>query len=174
MYTAGKVLVVLILLFSLIWVVLTAGVTQMNRNGNQALINLTNKLADLEEKLRDTQHEIAVTKDQTSSLQEQMDTELAVINARQNDAQRNSSSIRELLSGIQYELATVQATVQSAEQERKERYKEKDAETKALAQARDEVKALKAKDEELRTRLGELREKFKLTFKKNQDGVGPR
>ena len=35
MSTAGKVLVVLILLASLVWMMLTAGVDQLNRNGNQ-------------------------------------------------------------------------------------------------------------------------------------------
>ena len=37
MSTAGKVLVVLILLSWLVWVLLTAGVDQLNRNGNQAV-----------------------------------------------------------------------------------------------------------------------------------------
>ena len=108
------------------------------------------------------------------SLQEQMDTELAVINSRQNDVQRSASALRDQLARVQYELATVQATVQSAEQERKERYAEKDAETKGLQQAREAVKALQASDEELRSRLRDLREEFKVTYKKNQESVGPR
>jgi chromosome segregation ATPase len=174
MSTAGKVLVVLVMLFTVVWMILTSGVAQMNRNGNQALKNLTEKLADLEGKLHDTQVDIARTKDQTSSLQEQMDTELAVINSRQNDVQRSASALRDQLARVQYELATVQATVQSAEQERKERYAEKDAETKGLQQAREAVKALQASDEELRSRLRDLREEFKVTYKKNQESVGPR
>lgn len=174
MSTAGKVLVVLILLASLVWIVLTAGVTQLNRNGNQALITLNKRVTDLDEKLKQTQVEIARTKDQTVVLQEQMDTELAVLNSRQNDVQRSSSAIREILSRIQYELATVQATVQAAEQERKERYAEKDAETKALAQARADVETLKATDKSMRERLDGLRREFKTTFDTNRKGVAPR
>jgi chromosome segregation ATPase len=174
MSTAGKVLVVLILLASLVWALLTAGVTQLNRNGNQALITLTKKVADLEEKLKETQVDIARAKDQTTLLQEQMDKELAVINSRQNDVQRNSSTIREILSRVQYELATVQETVLGAEQARKERAAEKVAETQALQAARDEVKALQAKDGELRGQLTRLREQFKTTLKTNRDSLGPR
>lgn len=174
MSTAGKILVVLILLASLIWVVLTAGVAQLNRNGNQTLINLTKKVAELEEQVVTTQFDISRTKDQTTVLQEQMDTKLAVINARQNDVQRTASSIREILSRIQYELETVQATVQAAEQERKERAVEKEAETQALAQAREEVKVLQAKDQELRDQLRGLRDQFKTTYDTNRKAVAPR
>ncbi len=38
MSTTGKVLSVLILLSSLLWMILTAGVAQMNRNGNEAIL----------------------------------------------------------------------------------------------------------------------------------------
>jgi len=171
MSTAGKVLVGLILLFTLIWIVLTAGVTQLNRNGNQALINLTKKVEELEEQLNETKLQILRSKDETVGLQEQTDTELAVINARQSDVQRNASSNREILSRIQYELATVQATVQTAEKERKAWIAEKAAETQALEQARAEVEELQAKDEELRQRLTGLRNQFKTTLQANRENT---
>ncbi len=171
MSTAGKVLVGLILLFTLIWIVLTAGVTQLNRNGNQTLITLTKKVEDLEGKLNETKLEIMRSKDRTIVLQEQMDTELAVINARQNDVQRNASSIREVLSRIQYELANVQATVETAEKERQAWTAEKAAEIAALEQARAEVKELQAKDEQLRQRLTGLRNQFKTTLQANRETV---
>ena len=55
MSTAGKVLVVVIMLASLVWIILTAGVTQLNRNGNKALIDLTQKVAKLQEDVKTTQ-----------------------------------------------------------------------------------------------------------------------
>lgn len=164
MSTPGKVLVVLIMLASLVWMILTAGVTQLNRNGNQALITLTEKVAKLQEDLKSTQHTITEVKDQTTVLGEKMDQEIAVINARQNDVQRLSSDVSEILSHVRYELATVQQTVQSAEQDKTERAAELDAETKALNAARDEVKSLKATDEQLRARLASLRAEFKKTL----------
>jgi chromosome segregation ATPase len=172
MSTPGKVLVVLIMLASLGWMILTAGVTQLNRNGNQALITLTEKVAKLQEDLKTNQDTIAQVKDQTSLLQEQMDRELAVINARQNDVQRLSSDVSEILSHVRYELATVQQTVLSAEQDKTERAAELVAETKALTAVRDEVKSLKATDGELRERLKGLRNEFKTTLNKNTSILG--
>lgn len=172
MSTPGKVLVVLIMLASLVWMILTAGVTQLNRNGNQALIMLTEKVAKLQEDLKSTQHTITEVKDQTTVLGEKMDQEIAVINARQNDVQRLSSDVSEILSHVRYELATVQQTVQSAEQDKTERAAELVAETKALNAARDEVKSLKATDGELRKRLQGLRNEFKTTLKTNTGILG--
>ncbi|MGZ3354932.1 MAG: hypothetical protein ACXVBO_08770 [Isosphaeraceae bacterium] len=164
MSTAGKVLVVLVMLASLVWMLLTAGVTQLNRNGNQALIVLTEKVAKLQGDVKNTRDEIVRVKDQTHVLQEQMDRELAVINARQNDVQRLASTISENLSSVRYELATVQQTVQNAGQGRTARAAEVVADQKALVAARDEVKSLKATDEQLRARLASLRAEFKKTL----------
>ncbi len=164
MSTAGKVLTVLILLFSLVWVILTAGVDQLNRNGNQALITLTERVAKLQENLRTTQNEIVAVKDQTHVLQATMDRELMVMNSRQNDVQRLASNAAEVLSRVRYELATVQETVQSAQQHQTERSAELAVDQKALATARDEVKQLMARDEELRARLASLRDQFKKTY----------
>ena len=70
MSTAGKVLVVLILLASLVWMLLTAGVDQLNRNGNQALTALTEKVAKLQDDVKNTQDDVVRVKDQTHVLQE--------------------------------------------------------------------------------------------------------
>lgn len=172
MSTAGKVLVVLIMLASLVWMFLTAGVTQLNRNGNQAVIELTKKVDKLQEDLKATRDEIVDVKDQTTVLQEQMDRELGVIQARQNDAQRVTSNVREILSRVQYELATVQQTVQEAEEDRTHRMEEKAAEEKALAAARGEVVALKEKDRELTELLGKLRNQFTTARKENLELIG--
>jgi len=169
MSTAGKVLVVLIMLASLIWMILTAGVTQLNRNGNQALIELTKKVAKLEDDVKTAQDDIVGVKNQTTVLQEEMDRELGVIQSRQNDVQRVSSNVREILSRVQYELATVQETVQNAEKDRKQREEEKAADLTSLAAARAEVESLKATARELTERLTNLRNQFTSTRNANVD-----
>jgi chromosome segregation ATPase len=171
MSTAGKVLTVLVMLGSLIWIVMMAGVTQINRNGNDAMLALQKKIVTLQEDLDNAKVEIVRVKDQTSLLQEQLDREMAVINAKQNDAQRVVASVHEIASRVDYELATVQDTVKRAEQAKSDRAAEKAAEEQALADARDEVKALQAKDQELRERLTNLRNEFKTTLKSNMDSV---
>ncbi len=169
MSTAGKVLVVLFLLASLVWMGLTAGVDQINRNYSQALLALTEKVGKLQDDVKKTQEDMVRVKDQTSVLQETMDRQLAVLNARQNDVQRLASITSEKLSSIQYELATVQVTLHNAEEDRAVRVAELDADKKALNVANAEVKSLKATDENLRTRLANLRDEFKKTLKHNVD-----
>jgi chromosome segregation ATPase len=172
MSTPGKVLVVLIMLASLVWMVLMAGVTQLNRNGNQALIELGTKIEKLTEDVQTTRAKIAETKDQTTVLQEQMDKELTFIRSRQVDVERVSSNIKEILARVQYQLATLQETVKNAEATAKQRADEKVAEQKALDDAKAEVQTLKTQNQELTNRLTGLRNEFKSTLKTNTSLIG--
>lgn len=167
MSTAGKVLVVLIMLSSLLWIILTAGVTQLNRNGNQAQVVLAQRAAKLEEDVQSTREEIARVKDQTTVLGEKTDRDLTVINDRLIDAQHMSSSIREILSRVKYELESVQQTVQNSQKDRTERASEKATEEKELAKAKDQVAALKETDRTLTDRLQDLRAKFRKAYEFN-------
>ncbi len=171
MSTAGKVLVVLILLSALVWVLLTAGVDQLNRNGNQALITLTEKVAKLQDDVRKTQEEVVRAKDQVEVYQEQMDRELAVINSRQNDVQRLASNVADELAHVHYELTSVRETLHNAEQDRTQREAELAADKQALAAARAEANALKTTDLELRNRLDKLRTEFKTTLKASEEAL---
>ncbi len=130
---------------------------------------LTEKVAKLQDDVKKTHDKIVQVKDQTHVLQEKMDRELAVTNARQNDVQRLASNVSENLSRVRYELATAQQTVQNAEQDRTERAAEVVADQKALDAARGEVKSLNATDEQLRKRLTSLRNEFKKTLNRNVD-----
>lgn len=170
MSTTGKVLSVLILLSSLLWMILTAGVAQMNRNGNEALKKLTERVERLQADAQIT-HQAVAAKDAITVLQEHMDMELAVLRARQNDIQRLLSNVTEVLSRVKYELEIVQKIAQDAEVARSQRIAEKELEQKALDAARNEVKELKAKDAELRARLHELRDQFAATYSYNSEEV---
>jgi chromosome segregation ATPase len=172
MSTAGKVLVVLIMLASLVWMVLLAGVTQLNRNGNQALIELNNKVEKLTDDVQSTRVKIVEIKDQTGVLQKQMDKELTVIRSRQLDVERISSNIKEILARVQYQLATLGETVKNAEAAAKQRADEKVAEQKALDDARADVQTVKGQNQELMDRLTGLRNEFKATLKTNASLVG--
>jgi hypothetical protein len=163
MSTAGKVLVALILLAALVLVLLTAGVAQLNRSAHQVRIALAEKVAKLEEDLKNTQDEIVQVKDQTFLVQEHMDRELGVINAHQSDVQRLASEVIDNLLHARYELATVQEILQNAEKDRTERAAEAVADQKALDAAKAEFQSLKEVDGQLRERLASLRAEFKKT-----------
>jgi len=172
MSTAGKVLVVLIMLASLVWMVLMAGVTQLNRNGNQAVIELNNKFEKLTDDVKTTRAQIVEIKDQTTVLQEQMDKELTIIRSRQLDVERVSSNIKEILARVQYQLGTLGETVKNAETAAKQRANEKVAEQKALDDAKANVQRMKGENQELTNRLTGLRNEFKSTLKTNASLVG--
>ena len=157
MSTAGKVLVVLILLASLVWMALMAGVDQLNRNGNQAMNELTAKIEKLEEDVKSAQNDIVKIKDETTVVQEQMDRQIAVVRSRQNDVERVNSNIREILSRVQNQVASLEQTAKDAERTAKQRSDEKVAEQQALEAERAAVEKLKAQNDELMKRLAGLR-----------------
>ena len=169
MSTAGKVLVVLVMLASIAWPILAAGVTQLNRNGNKALIDLADRVTKLEDDLKTTQDEIVKVKDETILVQEQMVRDLAVTGSRQTNMERVKSNIREILSRVQYQLATLQETVKNAEQTAQQRAAEKVAEQKTLDAAKAEVETLKVQNSERVNRLTSLRNEFKTTLKASLD-----
>ncbi|MBV8126728.1 MAG: HEAT repeat domain-containing protein [Planctomycetaceae bacterium] len=169
MSTAGKVLVVLVMLASIALPILAAGVTQLNRNGNKALIDLADRVTMLEDDLKTTQDEIVKVKGETTLVQEQMVRDLAGTGSRQTNMERVKSNIRENLSQVQYQLATRQETVKNAEQTAQQRAAEKVAEQKTLDVAKAEVETLKVQNSELMNRLTSLRNELKTTLKASLD-----
>src|SRR5271166_5054491 len=168
MSTAGKVLVVLGMLASIAWPILSTGVTQLNRNGNKALIDLADKVTKLEDDLKTTQDEIVKVKDETILVQKQMVRDLAVTGPRQTNMERVKSN-REILFRVQYQLATLQETVKNAEQSAQQRAAEIVAEQKTLDAAKAEVETLKVQNSELMNRLTSLRNELKTTMKASLD-----
>ena len=168
MSTAGKVLVVLGMLASIAWPILATGVTQLNRNGNKALIDLADRVTKLEDDLKTTQDEIVKVKDETILVQKQMVRDLAVTGPRQTNMERVKSN-REFLSRVQYQLATLQETVKNAEQSAQQRAAEIVAEQKTLDAAKAEVETLKVQNSELMNRLTSLRNELKTTLKASLD-----
>ena len=75
MSTAGKVLIVLVMLMTFVWIVLAAGVSRLNTNANTRLHELTEQVEELQGEVKETQDEIASLLTQTSQAQEQIDRE---------------------------------------------------------------------------------------------------
>ena len=101
-----------------------------------------------------------------------MDKELTVIRSRQLDVERVSSNIKEILSRVQYQLATLGETVKNAEATAKQRADEKVAEQKALDDAKADVQTLKGQNQELTNRLTGLRNEFKSKLSDNVSLIG--
>jgi chromosome segregation ATPase len=172
MSTAGKVLVVLVMLASLVWIVLSAGVAQLNTNGNTRLHELTEQVGKLQEEFKQTQDEVFSLRDQASSVQESIDNEFAVLRSRQSDVEKARSQIQEVLSRVQYQLAILQETIDRAKTALQHRNLEQQAEEQALAQSRSDVKELMDGSSQLMNRLSALRKEFESTYHANIELLG--
>ena len=172
MSTAGKVLVVLVTLTTLVWIILAAGVARLNTNGNKALHDLSEQVAKAEVDLETTQQDIVSLRDETASNQEKVDRDLAVLRSRLADVEKARSQILEGLDRIQYQTEHVQETIKAAQANLEHRNAEKQAEEKALADARSEVETFVASSSQLRDQLKNLREKFQSRYKANVQMVG--
>lgn len=172
MSTAGKVLSVLVMLVLIGWIVLAAGVSRINTNGNEALHKLIQEVEKLRGDVEQTQVEVAGLRDQTGIIQEKIDHDLTVLRDRELDLERTYSQIDESRKRYQYQLGTVEEAVKSAQELLQHRVAERDAEQKALADARAEVKALLADSSQLMDRLSSLRKTFQETYQKNVESLG--
>lgn len=174
MSTAGKVLVVLVLLASLIWTILAAGIAQLNSNGNQRLHDLNAQIQKLENGLQQTQSEIVALKDQTAQVQELTDRDLGVLRSQQSDVEKARSQIRETLSRAQYQLAIVEETIKGAQEALQHRDEEYQSEEKAIGDLRSDVRNLIAETTQLRDKLATLRKEFETTYHANIEKLGAR
>jgi chromosome segregation ATPase len=172
MSTAGKVLIVLVLLASLVWLVLASGVAQLNTNGNTRLHELTVQIDKLQTDFKRSQDEIVAVRDQTSSIQENVDRQITVLRARQSDLEKARSKIIEYMTRVQYQLATVKDTIEKAKTTLQHRIEEQASEQQALVQAKSEVEDLKAKNGELLSQLSTLRQNFETVYRSNIESLG--
>ena len=116
MSTAGKVLAVLVMLMSLVWMILSAGVDQLNTNHNKKLHDLAEQIEKLEVDVEQARDDVVALKSSASTIQETLDHEATVLRAHQSDLERERSQIKEMLSHWQYQLDTAKETIDRASQ----------------------------------------------------------
>jgi len=174
MSTAGKVLVVFIMLGALTWLILAGGVAQLNRNGNQALEKLATELEKVQASLEHDRHEIGVVRDQTQLVQQNIDREVEDLRSRQADLERARSQIVESLTRVQYELAIVDETIKTAQTSLENRNTEHQEEMKAIEGLRAEAQNLKTENDQFMARLQSLRDKFQSTYHTNLEMLNKR
>jgi len=171
MSTAGKVLVVFIVLATLVWLILMGGVAQLNRNGNQALQKLDQDLEKMQADLEETQRQIATLRDQTTATQEEFDRQITALRDQQAELEKARSQIVETLTRVQYQLAIVEDTIKGARTSLEHRNAEHQGEEKAMTDLRGEVKDLKTRNDQLLARLQTLRGQFQQTYHTNLDMI---
>ncbi len=172
MSTAGKVLSIVVALFTIVWMILAAGVAQLNTNANTTLHELEAQVEKLSVDVEAAKTDVVHLLDETGSVQEKVDRGLMVLRSRANDLEKARSQMIEMLTRAQYQIAILEQTVKDSQDTLANRNEELESEKKALADARSEVKTLIAQTSAMMTELGSLREKFQTTYGSALDQLG--
>ena len=171
MSTAGKVLIPLIMLMALVWIASTAGVDQLNRNGNELLKKLQADVAKKNLDLKKVQHDISLLKDQITVQQERTDRELSRLRAGQTDVEHARSETSELLAEVQLEVANLDHTLKNARLADDRRLAELEDEKKQIASLETELKGLKGTNSKLISRIVDLQKQFQTSYKASLEMV---
>jgi chromosome segregation ATPase len=172
MSTAGKVLIVLVMLSAIVCLIMSAGIVQLNANGNERLEKLATELAKTREDVESAKRDIIAVRDQTTLAQETIDRDIGALNAQINDLERTRSQIVDMLARVTYEKGTVDSTIEGAKTSIQTRNVEFDAEEKAMADLRRNVQSLKANNNQLMGRLQSLRDQFQKSYHNNVEMLG--
>ncbi len=174
MSTAGKVLVVLVMLVSIGCLILAGGVAQLHYNANQRLQKLDSDLEKAQAGIDTTRLEIAQTRDLTNIMQENLDREIAALRSQQTDLERTRSQVTDMLARLQADLKTVNDTIASARESHQVRIAEFNADTGAMDDLRRRVNELKATNSEMTGRLQSLRDQFQKSYHDSLQRIGSR
>lgn len=172
MSTAGKVLIVLVLLLLPVWIILVSAVATLNMEWTQALAKQNQQIATLEADVAKNKRAIADTQDKIAQEQLASDEDQAVLLAQLASIERAKAEVIEIQTGVNVQLATLKQAVDKAEVARKDRDQEQKDETAGLAAARQSVDELKAANSELLNELTQLREEFNSLLQSNKTIVG--
>jgi predicted nucleic acid-binding Zn-ribbon protein len=172
MSTAGKVLIVIVMLLTIAWVLLSAGVSRINTNHNTKVFELTKQVEKLQEEVKDTQEQVESVLIQTQLAQEKIDRERAVLRAKQSDLERARSQVADSLASVKYELEIVEGTAKGAQNDLDHRTTEHEEETKSLAKQQGDVRELMAQCSKQREELAALRKDFLSKYHSNIETRG--
>jgi predicted nucleic acid-binding Zn-ribbon protein len=167
MSTAGKVLIVLVMLVTIVWVMLSAGVSRINTNHNTRLHELATQVEKLQSDVKETQEQIASVLTQTQEAQEKIDRERTVLRAKQSDLERTRSQVAHDLASVKYELEIVEGTAKGAQNDLDHRNTEHEEETKSLEKQRADVQELIAQCSKQMEELAALRKDFLAKYHSN-------
>jgi chromosome segregation ATPase len=174
MSTAGKVLVVLVMLVAIVCMILAGGIARLNYNANQRLDQLSKDVAKAQEEIEATRLEIMDYSDQASSAGEKIDRDVTTLRAQQTDLERTRAQIVDTLEALKYDLDRENKTGEAAKESLRIRVAEFEAEEKAMADLRQHVQTLKSNNSELMGRLEKLRNDLLDTNRKNVQMLGKR
>lgn len=171
MSTAGKVLIVLILLTVLLWIGLASQTAMLNRNWGQQIAGIQADIQKIEAELPEVLTKIDRVKNQITVEQVAKDNDLTNVRDRLSKLEKDEAFTKEALSRFALQLESMQQAVAAAQARHEVRKKEKEDTEKALADARQLVVQLTQENDRLLGQLTGLRNEFISTLARNKEMV---
>jgi chromosome segregation ATPase len=169
MSTAGKVLVVLVMLTSLVFVLLVAKVADLNSNWGKALDTEVKKYAKAEDDLKSAVAALAKHKAGVDAVQVEMEKQTALLRRDLSAAERIGTQAKEALTRVNFQLASVEGQVKAAQAGHEQRVREVAAQEKQKADSEASVRTLEGQNAELLATVERLRGEFKATLADNKE-----
>jgi chromosome segregation ATPase len=167
MSTAGKVLTVLILLVSVVWLVLMSAVTQLNVNWQEKIAAQQKNLDQATAELAKSQGDFLSLTEQARLKQNETDLKVSAKEGEIVGAQARRSSRVEDLTRLKAQVADTQVAAETAKGNLATREAELIANQEELAKKRDEIAKAKAANADLKTQLAQLQSEFKRLLAEN-------
>ncbi len=167
MSTAGKVLTVLILLVTVVWLVMMSAVTQLNVNWQEKIIAQQKSLDQATDELAKAKVDGLNKIEEARAKQDETDRDLRVLLVRINAAERLRSSRIEDLSRLKAQVTDAQKGAETAKTNQATREAEKLANEESLAKKREEIAKAQALNADLKSQLAQLQDDFKKLLSEN-------
>ena len=171
MSTAGRVLIVLNALMLLIWLVLAAGVTQLNIEGGRKVEQLTKDFQTAQDELAKVERDVIDFREKATLEQVSKEHDLKVLRTSQSNSERGLSKTLETLTRLQVQVEEYTKVMKRSDETKTQRQDEKTKLEELRAQEEALVKTLQEGNSKLLADLQGLRDKFKQLTDANRSGV---
>jgi len=168
MSTAGKVLVVIVALTTLVWILLMAKVADLHGNWNAEVQRQRDAVVKAEAEHVRANADLARKKDDIDREQNLMEKETMVLRRLVSSAERAHTEASEALHRVNFQLESVNAQVKNAQEIAAQRLKERTDTEEAIAKGRQSINEMKARNDALLAELTDLRNQFTRTLAENK------
>ncbi len=168
MSTAGKVLVVLVMLSMVLWVVMASAVTQLNTNGGQAVEANNKKIEELQTDLSQAKADLYRLNRTIELEQEKTDLSRAYVRNQLSDTEKRQADIVETLERLKVEVTLAEKAALQAIGNKEQRTKDVADLQIEKARLTEQVDRLKGEDSQLREQSDTLLTNLKNTLAENK------
>ena len=168
MSTAGRVLVVLVLLSVIPWIALLSMTATLNSNWEQEIDRLKKDLAGFEQKIAATREELAHTREAIVNEQNERDRQLVVLRSKISQLEKVQASNQEAQQRITLQLQEFEQARKDADLAVATHKQELDETNAEIATKEGEVEKLKEQVGGLFSELEGLRKTFQSTMEENR------